>query len=60
MVVDVEVVSMRAKWDQVEAMVTEAELRGEPLPGARYGLAVAKEMLDHAERLGAIRHEHDE
>lgn len=57
---DPEIMRLRAKWDQVEAMVADAEREGPELPGARHGLAVAKEMLDHAERLLEIEEQYPE
>lgn len=54
MAVEAEIVRLRAKWDQVEAMVSELEGMGESFPGARLSLAFAKELLDHAERLDAL------
>jgi len=51
---------LRAEWDQVEAMVTDAERKGSELPDARHELAVAREMLNHAERLLEIEEQYPE
>lgn len=51
---DAEIETLRARWDQVEAYVAEVESDFGPLPGARLSLAITREMIRHADAMKAI------
>lgn len=50
---DSEIIRLRAWWDQVQAMVRDAEAAEGPLIGCRILLAEARELIDFAEELDA-------
>ncbi len=54
MALDPEIEALKARWDQVEAHVSEVEAEHGPLPGARLSLEITKELLRHAESLKAL------
>lgn len=44
-----DVARLRAKWDQVDAELHEAEMDGSEYPGARLILGFVKDLLDDSE-----------
>ena len=54
MALDAEIETLRARWDQTEAYVSEVEADCGPLPGARLQLEITREMIRHADELKAI------
>lgn len=50
---DVDIIRLRAWWDQVQAMLREAEAEGGLLVGCRMMLAEARVLIDYAEELNA-------
>lgn len=54
MALDIELETLRARWDQTEAYVSEVEAEYGPLPGARLSLEITKEMIRHADAIKAI------
>ena len=54
MALDAELETLRARWDQTEAYVSEVGMDVGPLPGARLGLEITKELIAHADRLKTI------
>ena len=54
MALDIELETLRARWDQTEAYVSEVEAEYGPLPGARLSLKITKELIRHADAIKAI------
>ena len=54
MALDIELETLRARWDQTEAYVSEVEAEYGPLPGARMSLEITKELIRHADAMKAI------
>ena len=54
MALDIELETLRARWDQTEAYVSEVEAEYGPLPGARLSLEITKELIRHADAITAI------
>ena len=54
MALDIELETLRARWDQTEAYVSEVEAEYGPLPGARLSLEITKELIRHADAIRAI------